>query len=76
MALFRKKKQAVDKVEARFQQAVDLFKDLDKREFKRLIEGIELTWEGYNKIRQVQTTDEKESADVARIEKELDFKET
>lgn len=75
MALFRREK-VKDKVEARFQQAVDLFKDLDKREFKRLIEGIELTWEGYNKIRQVQTTDEKECADVAKIERELDFKET
>lgn len=75
MALFRRE-QVKDKVEARFQQAVDLFKDLDKREFKRLIEGIELTWEGYNKIRQVQTTDEKECADVAKIERELDFKET
>lgn len=74
MALFKKKK-IRDRVEARFQQAVDLFKDLDKREFKRLIEGIELTWEGYNKIRQVQTTEDKECADVAKIEKELDFKE-
>ena len=74
MALWKKHK-VKDKVEARFQQAVDLFKDLDKREFKRLMDGIQLTWEGYNKIRQVQTTEEKECADVAEIEKELDFKE-
>ena len=55
----RKKTKSLDKVEARFQQAVDLFKDLDKREFKRLMDGIQLTWEGSNKIRQVQTVDEK-----------------
>ena len=75
---FKKKKSSLelDKVEARFQQAVDLFKDLDKREFKRLMDGIQLTWEGYNKIRQVQTVDEKFIADVTSSnEEEIDFKE-
>ena len=72
----RKKTKILDKVEARFQQAVDLFKDLDKREFKRLMDGIQLTWEGYNKIRQVQTVDEKFVADIAtNNEEEIDFKE-
>lgn len=72
----RKKTKSLDKVEARFQQAVDLFKDLDKREFKRLMDGIQLTWEGYNKIRQVQTVDEKFVADVTtNNEEEIDFKE-
>ena len=70
MAIWKKHK-VKDKVEARFQQAVDLFKDLDKREFKRLMDGIQLTWEGYNKIRQVQTTEDKEFADVSKIEKEI-----
>lgn len=75
MALFQKKK-VKDRVEARFQQAVDLFKDLDKKEFKRLMDGIQLTWEGYNKIRQVQTTEDKEFADVSKIEKEItEYKE-
>lgn len=75
---FKKKRSSLelDKVEARFQQAVDLFKDLDKREFKRLMDGIQLTWEGYNKIRQVQTVDEKIIADVSTDnEEEIDFKE-
>lgn len=75
---FKKKKSnlELDKVEARFQQAVDLFKDLDKREFKRLMDGIQLTWEGYNKIRQVQTVDEKIIADVSTDnEEEIGFKE-
>lgn len=75
MAIWKKHK-VKDKVEARFQQAVDLFKDLDKREFKRLMDGIQLTWEGYNKIRQVQTTEDKEFADVSKIEKEItEFRE-
>lgn len=72
----RKKTKSLDKVEARFQQAVDLFKDLDKREFNRLMDGIRLTWEGYNKIRQVQTVDEKVVADITgNNEEEIDFKE-
>lgn len=69
------KKQHHDKVEQRFQQAVELVKDLDKREFNRLIDGIELAWQSYNKIRQVQTVDEKEMADIAEVEKELEYKE-
>lgn len=70
-----KKKHQYDKVEQRFQQAVNLVKDLDKREFNRLIDGIELAWQSYNKIRQVQTVDEKEMADIAEVEKELEYKE-
>lgn len=69
------KRQHQDKVERRFQQAVELVKDLDKREFNRLIDGIELAWQSYNKIRQVQTVDEKEMADIAEVEKELEYKE-
>lgn len=75
MALFKKRK--VDYgVEERFQKAVDLFKDLDRREFKRLLEGLELAWEGYNKIRQVQTNDEKESAEIAEVENVGKYEET
>ena len=73
MAIFGKKRQIEDKVEARFQQAVSLIKDLDRPEFNRLIDGLKLTWEGYNRIRRVQTTDEKEDAERAKTEKELDY---
>ena len=72
---WRKKKHQYDKVEQRFQQAVNLIKDLDKREFNRLIDGIELAWQSYDKIRQVQTIDEKEMADITEVEKELEYKE-
>ena len=75
MRLFKHKRKASssDRIEERFQQAVDLFKDLDKREFNRLMEGIKLTWEGYNKIRQVQSVEEKEMADINEANKELEF---
>lgn len=68
--VFRKKKQLEDKVEARFQQAVSLIRDLDRPEFNRLIDGLKLTWEGYNRIRRIQTTEEKESAPIIEAEKE------
>ena len=73
--VFGKKKRIADKVEARFQQAVGLIRDLDRREFKRFIEGIQLIWEGYDRIRRVQTTEEKETAPISEIEKEMDYKE-
>lgn len=72
MAFFKKRK-INDRVEARFQQAIALVKDLDKTEFNRMMNGIKLAWEAYDKIRKVQTVDEKEIADIAKSEKELDY---
>lgn len=73
MALFRKKRKIADKVEARFQQAVGLIRDLDRREFNRLIDGLKLTWEGYNRIRAVQTNEDKEVAEIEKTERALDY---
>lgn len=75
MALFRKKRKVADKVEARFQQAVGLIRDLDRREFNRLIDGLKLTWEGYNRIRAVQTNEDKEVAEIEKTERALDYLE-
>ena len=72
MAIFKKRKIA-DRVEARFQQAVGLVKDLDKKEFNRMMDGIKLAWEAYDKIRKVQTVDEKEVAEITSTERELEF---
>lgn len=73
MAIFRKKKRVTDKVEARFQQAVGLIRDLDRREFNRLVDGLKLTWEGYNRIRAVQTNEDKEFAEIEKTERTLDY---
>ncbi len=80
MKRFRKKNRGEsDKVESRFQQGLDLIKDLDKREFKRYIDGLTLAWQGYDTIRRVKTIDEKENGDIIEAEeflaKELDKKE-
>lgn len=68
----KKNKQTIDKVEARFQQGVMLVKDLDKKEFKRFIDGLTYAWQGYDCMRRVQTIGEKESIDIDEPEKFLE----
>lgn len=68
----RKHKKTADRVESRFQQGLVLVKDLDKKEFKRLIDGLTLVWQGYDCMRRVQTIDEKETADIDEAEKVLE----
>ena len=72
-SLFSKKRSySVDKVEAKFQAVVDLIRDLDRKEFNRLKEGMELVWQGYNKVGQAKTTIEKEMEDIEGPEKILE----
>lgn len=71
--MFKKKKiKSNDRVEARFQQVVDLVRDLDKKEFNRLLEGITLAWQAYNKVGQAKTSYEKEVEDIEQIEKSME----
>ena len=72
MKLFKSRaKRNADKVEANFQQGLNLVKDLDKKEFNRFIDGLTLAWQGYDRIRRVQTIDEKENSDIDEAEKAL-----
>ena len=62
--LFKKKKENwsfTDSTEERFQKLVDLVWDLDKKEFNKLMEALKFVWQGYDKIRTVQTNEEKEA---------------
>lgn len=63
MIFKRKAKRNADRVESCFQQGLSLVKDLDKTEFNRFIDGLTLAWQGYDRIRRVQTIDEKENGD-------------
>lgn len=69
----RRKKQSAydDKVAIRFQAVIDLIKDLDKKEFNRLKEGMDLAWQAYNKVAQAKPSDEKEIEDIEKMEKIL-----
>lgn len=75
--MFRRKKE-LDKVEARFNTAMNLIKDLDKTEFNRLMEAMKLAHEAYQKVRKVRTIDEKQNGnpDIDDIEKSLENEET
>ena len=72
--LFRRKKTIqTDRVMAVFQSIVDMIKDLDKKEIARLQEGITLVWQGYQKVKQAQTTDDKISDDIDKSETFLEI---
>lgn len=68
----KKKQQTEDRVSERFQKVVDLIRDLDKKEFNRLKEGIELAWQAYSKVSQAKTTVEKELEDIEIPERILE----
>ena len=68
----RKRSRSEDRVEARFQTVVSLIRDLDKKEFNRLKEGLDLVWQGYQKVGQAKTTVEKEMEDIEDSEKALE----
>lgn len=70
--LHRKTRHSKSRVEEKFQTIVDLIKDLDKKEFNRLKEGIDLAWQAYNKVSQAKTATEKELEDIEGPEKILE----
>ena len=72
MGWMKKRKKSNDRVEEKFQTVVELIKDLDKAEFNRLKEGMQLVWEGYRKVGQAKTPLEKEIDDIEKAEKNLE----
>lgn len=75
MSLLNRKHQTNDRVEGRFQTAVNLVKDLDKTEFKRLVKGMDLAWQAYDAMRKVQTIEEKGLDDIEQLEKAMEGEE-
>lgn len=71
MGIFKKKGGWNLEPERRFEAVYSLVKDLPKADFNRLIDGIKLAWEGYDKALRVKTREEKENADIYDAEKEL-----
>lgn len=69
MKLFRKRKKKYNSIDERYQMAIELIKDLDKSEFNKLMDGLNLAWQGYDRIRKVQTRDEKENKSITEAEK-------
>lgn len=64
----RKQKKIKDAVEQTFDTMMNLIKDLPKTDYKRLKDAMDLGYDAYQKVRNVKTIDEKDTADISEIE--------
>ena len=68
--LFKKTKtQPIPSSEAKLNTIIDLIKDLPRPDYNRLREGMELIYNGYQKIKNAKTNDEKELSDLDTMER-------
>ena len=58
--------------EAKLNTIIDLIKDLPRPDYNRLREGMELIYNGYQKIKNARTNDEKEFDEIDSMEKILE----
>lgn len=58
--------------EAKLNTIVELVKDLSKSDYNRLRDGMDLIYNGYQKIRNAKTPEEKELSDVNDLERLID----
>lgn len=71
--LFKKTKtQPMTSSEAKLNTIIDLIKDLPRPDYNRLREGMELIYNGYQKIKNARTNDEKEFDEIDSMEKILE----
>ena len=69
---FKKKNIYSDPVEERFDAVMSLIKDLDKGNYQRLKEAMDLGWQSYQKIRRVATPEERAEAKLAKESNDID----
>jgi hypothetical protein len=73
MKLFKKHTaQAISSSEAKLSTIIELVKDLPRADYNRLREGMELIYNGYQKIKNAKTNDEKELSDIDNMESLLE----
>lgn len=69
MRLFRKRRKKIaDPAEEKFDAMMNLIKDLPRADYNRLKDAMDLSYNAYQKVRNVKTTDEKENADITSAE--------
>lgn len=72
MIFKRKRKQVLESVaEQRFDNMMELIKDLPRADYTRLKDAMDLGYNAYQKVKNVKTVDEKELEDIDEIEKTL-----
>ena len=73
MKLFKKHTtQTITSSEAKLNTIIELVKDLPRADYNRLREGMELIYNGYQKIKNAKTNDEKELGDINSMEAVLE----
>ena len=70
--IFKKRHQILESVaEQRFDNMMQLIKDLPRADYTRLKEAMDLGYNAYQKVKNVKTIDEKELDDIDEIEKSI-----
>ena len=73
MKLLRKHERVtLSSSEAKLNTIIELVKDLPRADYNRLREGMELIYNGYQKIKNAKTNDEKELGDIDNMESLLE----
>lgn len=73
MKLFKRHhNQTLTSSETKLNTIIDLIKDLPRADYNRLKDGMDLIYNGYQKIRNARTADEKELDEITNIEKSLE----
>ena len=71
--MFKKRKQKIaeDVAEQRFDDMMDLVKNLSRQDYNRLKQAMDLGYEAYQKVKNVKSDDEKEVEDINQIDKQM-----
>lgn len=69
----KQKIQSAEALENKLDMISELTRDLGQSEFNNLIEAVKAVYEARKRLAKVKTNEEKENADIAETEKELDY---
>ena len=64
----KKEKRLLTSSESKLNIIIDLIKDLPRSDYNRLRDGMDLIYNGYQKIKNTKTNNEKEVSEVENIE--------
>lgn len=70
--MFRKRNRNIDILEQRLDTISNLTRGLERKEFNSLIDAVRAVFEARQKLKNVQTEDEKENADIYEAERILE----
>ena len=72
MKILKKRDKIIPSSESKLNTIIELVKDLPKADYNKLKDGMDLIYNGYQKIRSARTTDEKEMDELNNIEINLE----